>query len=257
MPGRLLVTSCTIVAVLGCAAHATIIHVPGDQPTIQLGISAASNGDTVLLASDTYGETVNFLGKAITVGSRFLTTGDPAFVRSTVIDGGGTNGPLVTFGSGEDSLSVLFGLTLQNGCALRGGAVLCQSSSPRISECVLIGNDASSDGGGVYADSGSPIVESCIFESNRAVNHSGGGFGVRYGAPRIRGCVFLENSAHDEGGAIFCEDSAPVISDNVIDGNSSAVTYAGGIMSRNCAAAITGNVITGNHTFGRGGGLFY
>lgn len=244
-------------AVFGCPAPATIIHVPDDQPTVQLGISAAASGDTVLVAPDTYSETVTFLGKAITVGSWFLTTGDPAYVGSTIIDGGGTLGPLVTFGSGEDSLSVLFGLTLQHGDALRGGAVLCQSSSPRISECVLVSNEALSDGGGIYADSSGPIVENCRFESNEAVDHSGGGFGVRYGAPRITGCVFTGNTAHDEGGAIFCEESSPVISDNVIDGNTATVTYAGGIMSRNCTAAIVGNVVSNNHTYGRGGGLFY
>jgi parallel beta-helix repeat protein/predicted outer membrane repeat protein len=244
-------------AVLGCTAHATIINVPGDQPTIQIGIGAATNGDTVLVAPDTYSEDFAFLGKAVTVGSWFLTTGDPAYVSATIVDGGGTFGPLVTFSAGEDSLSVLCGLTLQNGVATRGGAVLCQSSSPRIVECELIGNQASTDGGGIYVDASGPIVENCRFESNEAVGNAGGGFGVRHGSPRISGCVFTGNTAHYEGGAIFCEDSAPVISGNVVDGNSSAVTYAGGIMSRNCTAVITGNVIANNHTYGHGGGLFY
>jgi predicted outer membrane repeat protein len=241
----------------GSTAQATIIHVPGDQPTIQIGIGAATHGDTVLVAPDTYSEDFTFLGKAITVGSWFLTTGDPAYVSATVVDGGGTLGPLVTFASGEDSLSVLYGLTLQNGVATRGGAVLCQSSSPRIIECELLSNEASTDGGGIYADTSDPIVENCRFESNEAVGNAGGGFGVRHGTPRISGCVFTGNTAHYEGGAIFCEDSAPFIRGNVIDGNSSAVTYAGGIMSRNCTAVITGNVIANNHTYGHGGGLFY
>ena len=48
-------------------AQAATIHVPTDQPTIQAGIDNAVNGDTVLVASGTYVENINFLGKAITV----------------------------------------------------------------------------------------------------------------------------------------------------------------------------------------------
>ena len=237
--------------------RATIIEVPADQPTIQAGIGAAATGDTVLVAPDTYSETIDFLGKSIVVGSLYLTTGDPAYVANTIIDGGGTAGPLASFTSGEDSLSMLVGMTLQNGRASRGGAVFCSSASPRISDCVIFSNEALDDGGGIYAIEAGPIIENCRVEDNSVVDGSGGGLCVDYGSPRITGCVFSGNSADWVGGAVLFWESSPVFTDNVIDGNSSSGNYAGGIYSRDCSAVIARNVFSNNSANGIGGGLFY
>jgi hypothetical protein len=250
------------IACLGLLAHlaqsATIL-VPGEQPTIQTGISAASSGDTVLVAPDTYSETIDFLGKPIVVGSLFLTTGDPAYVASTIIDGGGTMGPLASFTSGEDSLSMLVGMTLKHGSAPWAGAIFCSGGSPRISECVISSNEAtsSSGGGGIYALEADPIIVSCRVEDNSAINGSGGGLYVNVGSPRITGCFFSRNFAAQTGGAVVCKDSSPVITDNVIDGNSSSGPYAGGMYSRNCTAVIARNVFSNNTADGIAGGLFY
>ncbi len=237
--------------------RATIIEVPADQPTIQAGIAVAASGDTVLVAPDTYSEAIDFLGKAIAVGSLYLTTGDPAYTALTIIDGGDVQGPLASFTSGEDSLSMLVGMTLQHGRAARGGAVFCSGGSPRISDCVLLSNEARDGGGGIYAAGADPIIENCHLEDNSAVEASGGGIHMTAGSSRITGCVFAGNSAHWVGGAILCMDSSLVITDNVIDGNSSSGNYAGGIYSRNCSAVIARNVFSNNSADGIGGGLFY
>ena len=67
--------------------HAQVINVPADQPTIQPGINAAGNGDLVLVAPGTYYENIRFMGKAITVASHFINSGDTNDINNTIIDG--------------------------------------------------------------------------------------------------------------------------------------------------------------------------
>jgi hypothetical protein len=101
-----------ILALLATASLAqTTINVgPGETyTTIQSGINAAVNGDTVLVASGTYDENINFNGKAITV----ISAGGAA---STIIDGGNKPGiATVVLASGETSASVISGFTIQGG----------------------------------------------------------------------------------------------------------------------------------------------
>ncbi len=83
-----------LAAIVAPVANAVIINVPGDQPTIQAGIDVAVNGDDVVVAPGTYFETINFLGKAIT-----LRSSDGPEV--TIIDANFDGGSGVTCESGE------------------------------------------------------------------------------------------------------------------------------------------------------------
>ena len=98
---------------------AQIIHVPGDQPTIQVGITAAQNGDTILVDDRTYIENINFKGKAITVASHFLVDSNETHIENTIIDGSQPTNPdsgsVVVFNSGEDTTSILCGFTITGG----------------------------------------------------------------------------------------------------------------------------------------------
>jgi hypothetical protein len=67
--------------------------------TIQHGINAAANGDTVLVHPGVYKENINFNGKNITVGSLFVTTGDVVYILKTVLYGK-RNDHFVTFARG-------------------------------------------------------------------------------------------------------------------------------------------------------------
>jgi len=103
----------TAVVLFPLTAFATIINIPGDYDTIQEGIDASSDGDTVLIQPDTYVENINFNGHNVVLASLFLTTGDTIYVLNTVIDGDRA-GSVITFAGGEDSTAVVMGFTIQN-----------------------------------------------------------------------------------------------------------------------------------------------
>ncbi|MBT6994564.1 MAG: hypothetical protein HN952_06395, partial [Candidatus Cloacimonetes bacterium] len=98
----------TIVLVLICTnlwLNAVTYEVKQDGSedfiTIQEGIDASANADTVLVHPGTYYENINFNGKNITVASLYLTTLDEQYLNQTIINGNQT-GSCVRIMSGED-----------------------------------------------------------------------------------------------------------------------------------------------------------
>ena len=77
-----------------------IINIPADYQTIQQGIDAAIDGDTVLVDTGTYFENINYNGKNITVASYYLTTLDTSYISQTIIDGDSA-GSVVRFENDE------------------------------------------------------------------------------------------------------------------------------------------------------------
>ena len=114
--------------------QADTINVPGDYPTIQAGINAAQNGDTVLVHPGSHYGSINFIGKNITVASLYLTTGDASYLAQTIIYGNGSSS-CVKFNNNESNSAVLTGFTVTH-----GGAMLVSYSSPVIDHAVMYDN---------------------------------------------------------------------------------------------------------------------
>jgi hypothetical protein len=248
-----------------CAvASATVLHVPGQYPTIQAGIDAAGEGDTVLVADGTYTGTgnrdIDFLGKAIVV----MSENGP---EVTIIDCQGTHedphrGFYFTHGEGPNS--VVQGFTIRGGYAYgessqgSGGAIICWNSSPTIVGNSITGNRAELGGGGIFCYESSPqIVANRIAENVLGTYGGGGGICLNYlSAPTIRGNTITGNGAFGGGGihcGMYC---SPDIAANTIAANA-ARRHGGGISCWvGSLATIMGNTISRNAGGLYGGGIY-
>ena len=154
---------------------ADVIDVPADHPTIQAAITAALPGDEVVVAPGTYLETIDLLGKAITV--RGSDPSDWSVVEATIIDGS-ASGTVVQIMSGEGRSTVLSGLVVTNGLWGVGGGIRVDDSSPTISRCIIRDNEASLGAGISVAYGGDPLIDDCIIRDNVATGHPAGGGGI-------------------------------------------------------------------------------
>jgi hypothetical protein len=151
----------------------------GDFTTIQEGIDASADNDTVLVYPGTYFENIDFIGKDITVASLLLTTGDESYIDSTIIDGD-HQGSVVTFENNETNDAVLLGFTIQNGSGTftsiytnYGGGIFINFSSPSIKYLTITNNHAGA-GGGILFSSTDAYVEKVKIKENHAFHHGGG-----------------------------------------------------------------------------------
>ncbi len=85
----------------------------GNFTTIQEGITASTDSDTVLVYPGTYYENIYYNGRNITVASLELITGEEQYISSTIIDGQRFMST-VRLNYGETN-TVLRGLTITNG----------------------------------------------------------------------------------------------------------------------------------------------
>lgn len=244
------------------AVAAVTIHVPAEHATIQQGIDAASEGDTVLVASPNI--YLGPLNRDLDFGGKNLCLVSVSGPGYTVIDCEDA-GRGFFFHSGEDTASVVRGFTITKAAADTGAGAFCtQGSSPKFEECVFVENRAQLTGGGLCCRASSPVLRDCEFVQNvteqatRAssygggmscfvgsspliVNtpftgnyayHGGGGLYAHSSAPELLGCTFLSNQTADYGsgaGAKFSFADGASVVNCVFDGNGVPSAVGGGV----------------------------
>jgi hypothetical protein len=273
---------------LATTSFAATIIVPDNQATIQAGIDAAVNGDTVLVRDGTYLLTaaIDFKGKAIT-----LTSENGA--GNCFLDGQNAT-RVVYFHSGEGNDSVLSGFTIRYGRVtsepFAGAGIYISSSSPSITDCRISENTVlnanatlpvTAYGGGIYSNASSVKIRNCTIQGNRAEATTnsgletlsrGGGIYINGGSPSVSDCVIIGNtvsvttnnvtpSGYSLGGGIYSEGSSPSISNNSISSNTavgSAVSRkrGGGMYFSTSVPSVVNTTVNGNSA-NEGGGVYF
>lgn len=136
-------------------SRSAMLDVPSVFPTIQSAINAAADGDVVVLAPGTYNESPTLSGKAITLASRFHTTGDRSYIEQTVLSGGGRTYVVRVLPSPEPP--TLVGLTLRN----------ADDGILGTGRFLLLDCRVTATGDGIDFESGSGgLVRGCVFDHN-------------------------------------------------------------------------------------------
>jgi hypothetical protein len=192
---------------------------------IMPAIEHANDGDIIEVAPGTYEESIDFMGKAITVRSTDPNNG--GVVEATIINANcdaNNIGRVVTFDDGEDANSILTGFTITGGYSVGdypddvGGGIFCLQASPAISNCVICNNYGFGGGGMLNFDGSSPKLTNCIFTENESY-FGGGVLNSTNSNVTLFNCTFSKNSSSADGGGMFNYLSSPVVTNCIFWGN--------------------------------------
>jgi predicted outer membrane repeat protein len=264
------ITCCCVLGVLAGTAAAGTVRVnwdgSADHATISEGITAAAQGDTVLVAPGTYAGPLN---RDISFGGKDVYLLSEAGYEATIIDCDGQGRGFVIVGN-EPPTTTVEGFTIKDGVAPMdgseiegwGGGLYCANSSPAILGCRFVDCEAGYGGAMYCGVSAIMSIVSCVFDDNRA-EHYGGGIYTYGAAVDIAKCDFTGGEAGISGGAVCCKTGTLVyISDcdfieNIApDGGAVYIgTFDNGGTEPEDPSRVYYSRFLNNYA-GRGGGLF-
>lgn len=169
---------------------AAVRNVPEEYATIQAAVDASSTGDTVLLSPGTYRGVGN---RDIMLHGYDLVIKSSAGPEATILDCERSGRGFYLDGF-ETRNTRIEGLTIQNGMADMGGAILVGVSSPTIANCRIL-NNYGNVGGRLFLSEFSGLVDHCLISGNQSLNYPGGGILYYFGDAEFTDCVITNNFA--------------------------------------------------------------
>ena len=250
---RLFTASILLITTLIASSIARTIHVPLDQPTIQIGLNVANEGDTVLVAEGTYYE--NIIWQAVN-GVKLIGAGQ----EDCIIDGGQLSNVIrfrFELGGIIDTTTMISGFAIQNGLYsydyFHGGGIHCSRAGPIIRDVILRDN-YSLYGGGIYCNhQPGAHLQNVVISGNTAFH--GGGVANISSSIRMENVSIYGNTAYEEGGGVSCGRNSPTLIDVNIYDNSAEI--GGGIWcGYESTLFLEGVSIFNNSASESGGGLY-
>lgn len=240
-----------VIAILNIADSSlgATIKIPEDYQTIQAGIDAASENDSIIVADGVYaGEgnrDIDFRGKNIVLRAE----NGP---ENCIIDCQGS-GRGIYLHSGESKTSSIVGLTILNGAAPTtgggngyGGAIYCSNASPAIINC-RVKNNSALMGSGIGCDNTTLSITNCVISQNEAVISGGGIACFSNCTIKITNCIVSKNLAQSAAGIASYYNSNLLIKNSTIVDNR-ATEDSGGLYADYNSGANIRNTIFWNNT---------
>lgn len=247
------------------AASAADLHVPSQYATIQAAVAASARGDVVIVAPGTYNESIDLMGRHLTLRS----SGGAAV---TTLDGAGLAASILIAMSGESAGdTIVRGFTFRNGygvtipaCALegrKGGAIFVLNAGLAVLDSVFEENGEADEvaGGAIFACQSDLAVVASRFERNGGSFGGGIDFiGTSTRRLTVEHSTFVDNEAGHGGGikADLFGNSALAVRNCRFDGNDGG--HGGGIAivaPHRSTLAIERSTFDDNGRGGTGGGV--
>jgi predicted outer membrane repeat protein len=208
--------------------------------TIGAALDTACAGDTIIVASGTYHE------YNLEMKPGVVLLGETGLASDVTIDADSLG--RVMRCELLDGATVIRGFTFEDGFADSGGAILCLSASPTISNCDFYDCHAAEAGGALYCHASSPEVTGCRVLQSTA-QWGAGGYLTSGSSTYLRDCTFSENLASLEGGGLYMSLSSSARLDTCRFIENSADSAGGAIYSYDCSVVADSCLIFRNSAY--------